>query len=227
MYLREIRVEKIDNTNMVCSSLPFRLTAHHVKEIFIALLPSKYTLDGSSLFQITCGSSEGKPIYNRLPSFGCSEYFVEDFDFDSYYKYSQSEQEEIILDMIESVLLQIAEENNSDVEVIKKNVRDVKDSNFYIKIKIQKLCKRHPTSKMRVNINRILSKEDGESWSLEVYDGNNLVHEEYITKRPSYVDNRGTFFKSQWRGDIFYITDHIGIRESYKFDMSPFCQQQL
>jgi hypothetical protein len=225
MYLREIRIQKSNNITIACSSLTFRQTSHHVGEIFIALLPTKYTLDGSSLFQITCGNSEEKPIYNRLAYFGCSEYFVEEFDFNSYYNCSQAEQEKIILNMIESVLLQIAKDNNSDTEVIKKTVQDIKDANFYMKIKIQKLCKKYSASKLRININRILSKEDGESWNLEVYNGKNLVHEEYITKRPSYVDSRGTFFKSQWRGNVFSITDHIGLRESYKLDISPFCHQ--
>jgi hypothetical protein len=53
MYLRELRIEQSKDVSKQNINIPFRWTAHHVREIFTALLPSKYTLDGSSLQMIS------------------------------------------------------------------------------------------------------------------------------------------------------------------------------
>jgi hypothetical protein len=217
MYLREIRIglSRCLWKDPIKSTFP--QTAHHVREIFAAILPHKYYLDGSSLFQITFGSKENKPKYYSL--LGSSEYFVEDFDFTSYYNSPPSHQQEIILQTIKNVFVLIAEQNNSDIETLKKVVQQIRDVDFYLKTKIQKLCKKHPESKLRININRILSIEDGESWTMEVYKGKESIHDEYITIKPSYIDQRGVFFKSELQDSIFSIFDTLGTK-TLAFDLN-------
>lgn len=222
MYLKQIRIEQGECVNVKSNDFTFRCTAHHVKEIFMALLPLKYRLDGSSLLQITCGLRGDKALYYKWNDFGSSEYFVEDFDFDNYRNSSPKEREVIILELIRFVLINIAQENNSEMEILNRTLLAVKNSNFYLKTKIQKLCKKHSLSKLRLNVNRILSKENGEMWNLEIYDGKILKYQDNITKNQGCVDYRNEFSKAEWRHDnIFAITNKLN-KDKFLFDLNNF-----
>jgi hypothetical protein len=219
MYLKSIRIERSRASTVEREVIPFRWTAHHVIQIFTSLLPPKYNLDGSSLFQITLGSSGGKPIYSNL--LGSSELYIEDFDFDLYNESSSLQQEQIILDLIEHTLLLISRKNDGDVETIKKTVELTKSTEFYQKTKIKKLCKKHSQCHLNIDIYRVLSKKHGESWSIEILNKNKLIHEKYMTEIPSYMDCREIFSKSQWQDSLFVVTDRTG-RKTFEIDTSQF-----
>lgn len=88
---------------IVPPGLRFRETTHHVTEMFVSLLGRRYSLNGSSLVQITCGPSGSDPeFYNVLGSTGV---FVESFDFGAYRTMSDAEREETVLALVVDQLL--------------------------------------------------------------------------------------------------------------------------
>src|SRR5688572_18932080 len=103
MRLRELRVEAsrmaVDH-RAFAPGLVFRWTTHHVREMFAALLPSGYVLDGSSVVQVTCGPRGEDPQYGQC--LGSSEYFVEGFDFAAYARAPARDRELVILSTLES-----------------------------------------------------------------------------------------------------------------------------
>jgi hypothetical protein len=219
MYFKELRLERDKSMGKYTSDWPFRCTAHHVKELFNLLLPSKYVLDGSSVFQINYGIHSVEPRYSKWDYFGCSEYFIEDFDFTLYDISTPKEKEETILTSMQSVLISVAEENNNDSGVIREVCNKIREQQFYSKSKIQKLCRKHPNLRLRVNVLRILSQEHGETWMLEVYDGKLLIYETPMTKIPNCANLKTYFLKSEWRGDVYAIIDNTG-HDSFLFDLS-------
>lgn len=207
------------------SNLPencnFRWTAHHVKEIFLALLPKKFTLDTMSKFSISFGPKGNDPKYQQM--IGCSNYYVEDFDFEIFFNLTKSEQEEIILNKLEGALLNIGKKKfNADLDIIKSTISKVRESNFRMKILIKKLSRTSPSRKIKLNIYRILSKEDCESWLLEIINNKGkLLHNEWIGKHPGHLVRTDQFRTSEWNGNNFLIRDRFK-DEVFKINISKF-----
>ena len=57
---------------------PFRWMAHHVKEIYMEMLPD-VVINGSQLIEIDCGPQGDEEIFDNI--LGSTNHFVEDFDF--------------------------------------------------------------------------------------------------------------------------------------------------
>src|SRR4051812_43281500 len=104
MHLRQIAIEA-SRTALIPSEPVFRWTAHHVKEVFLALLPRRFILDGSGKVQITCGPRGNDIQYQQL--LGTTNYYREEFAFQEYYAASPPEREEILLKTIEDALFDI------------------------------------------------------------------------------------------------------------------------
>jgi hypothetical protein len=211
MYLKMVTIEASGKA-ILPKGFVFRWTAHHVKEIFMELMPSKFYLDGMSKVQITCGPSGNEPKYRRI--LGTSEYRVEDFDFRAYHESSARERESRILDVLEKTLCSIAEKHGSDKSVIIESAEAVRKHSFLLKKKVSKLSK--SIVDHRVNVYRHLSKEDGEAWTLEVVDKKKrIMYEEIIGKKPNYLDMRDVYKKSSIEGGNFVIYNRLG-KEVYR-----------
>lgn len=129
--LTQLRVcsnDVVTEHGIVPPRLHFRGTTHHVTEMFANLLGRQYTLNGSSLVQITCGPRGNEPeFYNVL---GTTEVFVESFDFGAYHAMGDAGREQAILALVEDHLLAIAEKEQADPEPIRSCAAAVRHHGF-------------------------------------------------------------------------------------------------
>ena len=91
--------------NIPPNVLPFRWLAHHVSEIFLMLLP-KIDMNGSSKISVIFGQRGQEVAFDNV--FGVTNYFIEDFDFKTFYSLSSHEQELTLLTELTKALLFIA-----------------------------------------------------------------------------------------------------------------------
>jgi hypothetical protein len=219
MYLKEIRIR---TTKAIRNRYepPFEWTLHHVRQIYMSLLPSKFTLDGSSLLQIHCGSID--EISKDPNALGITNYYCEEFDFESYYKFP-TKREDVIIKLIESSMLSIVSQLDLDIDqtLILKTSEEVRQCNCSLKIHIKKLSKKYPKSKLKVNVYRNLSKEDGETWSIELRSKENTLFEGYLKERPDYLDRSDYFKRSFWQDNFFIIHCNLN-KEVFRFDIGRF-----
>lgn len=213
MYLNMMMVEAGEDA-VFPEGFVFRWTTHHVKEIYIELLPQKFYLDGSSKLTITCGKCDfGSNYRQRL---GTSQYCVEDFDFRDYCNSSPHLREITILRVIEQALCDIANLHGGDISIIKQTADQVRMHNFTLTKCIPKLSKKY--GDIKLDIYRNLSKDYGETWSLEVVlnKTKQIIHRETIGKTPQYLDLRDFYKRSTIDGNCFIIYSRLG-KEVYRY----------
>ncbi|MEW8507195.1 MAG: hypothetical protein AB2598_10855 [Candidatus Thiodiazotropha sp.] len=151
------------------------------------LMPAKYVLDGSSKIQISYGARNDRASqYKQM--LGASNYFVEDFNFLSYFQDDESDRERRLLSLIRKSLVDIASRCGADKAVIEDVADSVEKSEFRLRRKIKKLSRKVPDSPLKIAVYRNLSLADGESWSMEVLQKRDIVHKEVIGERPDYLD---------------------------------------
>ena len=170
MYLRILTVEASDLAKPPEKPV-FRWMVHHIKEVFLALLPKKYMLDGSSKLEIACGPTAEKEKYSQM--LGVSVYFVEDFDFRLFYAMSPVDRDRFVLKVIHDAIVEIGMRqawSASQIEQIDDLVADVISRDFSLRIPVTKLSKTYMATKKRVEIYRNLNRVDGEAWSCEIKD---------------------------------------------------------
>jgi hypothetical protein len=220
MYLREIRI-RATNPKELNYEPPFEWTLHHVREIYVALLPPKFTLDGSSLLQIFCGQIDETLKHPSV--LGIRNYYIGEFDFGAYYKLNTTGKEEVIIKLIEFSILGVASELNLDIDTNKltETSEYVRKSNCSLKLYSKKLSRIHAKSKLKVSIFRNLSSEYGEAWSFELSRKDNTLAKDFIDKEPWYFNRRDYFKKSSWEDTFFVIRNHLD-EEVFRFDINNF-----
>jgi hypothetical protein len=127
MFLKEIRISSDNNAR----EPNFLTTVHHIREIFMELIPYGFVLDGSSILQINCFPAKNEPIYSRDSFFGCSVYFFEDFDLNAYYLLSKEDREKKIFQIVSSVMINIMTEIGGDAKLLREIIQAVEKSGFY------------------------------------------------------------------------------------------------
>jgi hypothetical protein len=243
MYLRQIEIEasKAVGGDRVLELLPkltarwlkpdkpvFRWTLHHAKEVFLALLPPKFVLDGSRKITIVCGWRSGREEqYSQMN--GTSVYFVEDFEFDWYRRITPPNREDVILQLLENSFLNIGSrchwsrrQNDALYEIVKAT----RQCDFAQKLSRRRLSKWTTCRRLRVNIVRHLNRNDGEAWSCEVSrDDGVLVHSEWLHERPSHFARSELYNRSEWDGNSFKVRSRYTDRIEFQLDVTPFLEQ--
>lgn len=189
----------------------FRWTAHHVKEIFLAMLPHKFNLDGSGKVQITCGPRHDEPQYHQV--LGTSNYFKEDFDFVAYYAMKPTQREEAILKLIQECFTDIARRHgqHENEAHISPTCEAVRLSQFRLALDVKKLSRRFRSAKIKIWIRRVLSRDEGESWRCDViHQAKGLLYSEWLGEHPSYLYGAGLYKQSRLDGFDFEIRDALG-----------------
>ncbi len=226
MYLKMITIEKTKGLVTPSDKPPFRWTCHHVKEIFLTSLPRKFSLDGSRKIQITCGRDPDTPTYSKVS--GVTNYQVADFGFHDYYASKPHEREKAILQLLRDSFIDIiAHCGEREAKAEKKRIvldatNKVVSCNFRRKIAVKKLSRAVPSLPLKVQIYRVLSQEDGESWCCEVErNAKDLLFSEWMGKHPEYLYGAGLYATSEFDADVFRVFDNLGKR-TYELDMTRF-----
>ncbi|OCG00897.1 hypothetical protein A9G12_02980 [Gilliamella sp. wkB112] len=195
--------------------------AYYIKEIYMALLP-KININNSSKIEIIFGAkSEDDVEWDNM--LGVTSIFVEDFDFKSFYSIPSSAQELTILNYIDIKLQEIVSRTSNQahtIELIKETSKKVVETNFALKILIKKLSKGLFNRKYNINIYRILNREVGEGWLLEVIDKKeSIIYKEWLEETPNYLDRRDYYGKALLQSNTYVIFNKLG-QKTFSVDLS-------
>ena len=185
-------------------------------------IPRDYVLDGSSKISVIFGKRHGgKP--QRYTMLGVTVRHIEDFDIEHYMTLSVLEQQEIILSVLSSTMIEVARSSGADLDVIQRAADAVRECGFATEIEIKKLSRSSKDHKFRIKIFRRLGPDVGEIWEARIYlsDGS-LLATELISSKPDWLDRTDHFSKSQWSGDVFQIAYSRLDKINYQLDMSKF-----
>lgn len=221
MHFRELRVQASrlvsDHSRVAGLRTPFHWTAHHVRQIYAALLPKGYVLDGSSVIQITCGTRGEEPQYRQ--NLGSSEYFVDDFDFVAYARASPNERQRIILSTVRAALCDIASRVGKQDAELRSTAAAVAEHEFRYSVEIGKLKRFVNSTGRTVRVFRHLALELGETWALQITErGGSLVAEHAMGKSPQYLDCRDSYKSAELAEDAYIIRDNLGY-ETFRLDV--------
>lgn len=195
----------------------FRWSAHHVREIFVALLPKGFILDGSSVIQLDCGPRGNEAKYQRVP--GSSRFFAEDFDFGRYATASPASRQEQVLETIETSLQQIALLNDKPDNAIPETGDRVRQAGFRLSLEVKKLKMKLPESGRSIHVFRHLSCENGENWTLREMMRGAAVREIPVGPPREFIDGRGKYQSAAIEGCDYVLRDRLD-REWFRFLLS-------
>jgi len=209
--LRVVRVEASDlvsDHGMVAPGFLFRHTTHHVVKMFEAFIARDFTLDGSSVVQLTLGERRDiDPAHIQV--LGVTESYVEAFDFAAYYAMSSARREEWILELIEDRLLHIASMHGADPAPIRDAAAAVRRHGFMLEIERPKLARSLPGRRGRVRVYRQLASSCAERWLARLVDQTGHLVHEVVLKAGGPVDLRGHFHHSEVVLDSFVLKDDL------------------
>ncbi|BDU16665.1 hypothetical protein [Lysobacter auxotrophicus] len=209
--LREVRVEAsalVSDRGMVAPGFLFRETTHHVVSILEEFLPRDFTLDGSSVVQLTLGPRrEIDP--EHLQALGATEIYVESFDFAAYHAMSSRQREVQILELTEDRLLYLASMHGADSKPIVEAAAAVRQHGFMLEMERTKLARSLPGRKGRIRVYRQLASGYAERWLARLLDQAGRQVHEVVLKERGPVDWRGHFHHSELAQDTFMLKDDL------------------
>jgi hypothetical protein len=218
--LREIRIEAssaVSDHGVVPPDLVFRWTAHHVRELVAGCLPKAYILDGSSVFQITCGPRGSAAQYSVL--LGSSEYFAEDFDFAKYRAASPTERDETLLTLIDDSLSDVAARVGADSSGIKAAVQQVRGLGVRRTVEVKKLGRKLAGGE-RIRVVRTLSREEGETWRFRLTSRSEaLLAEVAMGTVPNFLDRREYYARAEMVRGAYVVRTRLG-KEAFRYDLT-------
>lgn len=205
MKLKTLILQESEAAKKQKRQIPFRWLTHHLSEIYVSLLPD-ININNSSKITIEFGQQGDEVAFDAM--FGCTNVFVEDFDFNKFYSSSPQERNMMLLDEITESLIAIYKrkgENTVDIQSIISTAEKVIETGFCLDTVIKKLQKTTKDKKQKIEIHRILNSEVGEAWKCLVMSDKDsfLLAEKWMTDVPDYLD-RTDFFKNAEIKDGFY-----------------------
>ena len=207
LILQESEMARKNNTN----SEPFRWMAHHVAEIYIYLLP-KININESSKITLEFGASTPNDVFFDA-MLGCTNVFIEDFDFVEFYKSDTIKRDTMLVNEITKNLIRIYKRRNNreeDIQVILSTAEKVVATEFNLDIPIKRLQKKGKDKKIEVH--RILNSKVGEAWKCIVIETESPfnIREVWMTNLPNFLDRTDYFNKLELKDDRCVIYNKLG-----------------
>lgn len=185
-------------------AVPFRHTAHHVAEVFMAWLPG-IELNRSSKIVIGLGPRGDEEIFDG--TLGVTSRYIEDFDFARFEALDARCKDEALLDALTGVLLNLPGSDTARAQIEAARVRTL-ESGFANRALVKKLSQR--SAAHTVCVYRELGRACGESWYCEVTDRNNGNRVEVpMGDTPGYLDRREFFASSRLDGGVFTVFSRL------------------
>jgi hypothetical protein len=213
-----LTLQASEETKIPKNVLPFNWTIHHVKEIYLKVFPKNIEVNNSSKIAIIYGPQGDEPVFDNV--LGVTSYFVEDFNFDAFYKLNDNDRENMILESINNVIIDITKRTTKDKNIINEienAATKVKENKFNMEIEVSKLSKITFDKKYKINIYRVLNKEVGESWKYKKIDRKTktVVEENWLKEIPDYLDKTDYYKKAEINEKEYIIYDNLN-RVTYK-----------
>jgi len=183
------------------------LKTRHISDIFVSFMPNRYVLDGMRKTNLSLGPCEHTQLYVQLINVNMC--FVEDFDFDKYFRSSDTDRDSQILNTVEVTLAELAETFSSDPQPIHVAATKTRDCVFERIARVKALCRSSPDRRYRINV-LIRLRRTGESWIVEVTDRNGAVVWKSIIVEDTFgLAPRYDYRKSLWSGNNFVLLDRF------------------
>jgi len=189
---------------------PFRHTAHHVAEVFMAFLPG-IELNRSSKIAIGFGPRGEDEIFDGM--LGTTSRYIEDFDFARFDALDAHCKDEALLEALTDVLLSLPGADAVREHIEAARVQTL-ESGFTSRALVKKLSQRSATHAIRVH--RVLGRACGETWYCEIIDRSNGSRVEVpMGDTPGYLDRREFFASSRLDDEAFTVFSRLK-RESFR-----------
>lgn len=177
-------------------------------------------IDGSGKITICAHNDRvypGAEKYICHHDFHISIYYLDKEQIDAIEKAADEDTEqEVLSGILRDALLDIAGRSGCSkgvMEKIETAFTHMADSGFAREERIARLSKRSKDTGLTARVYRVLSRETGEGWYLEMVDRKGTVLcRETMGSDPGYVDRLGSrlYAKAEWRGDTFVIVERFG-----------------
>ncbi|PBI92396.1 hypothetical protein BSF41_08780 [Flavobacterium sp. ACN2] len=205
MKFKLLTLEVTSLADLPANAIPFRFKVYFIKEIFMAFLPA-IEINNSSKIEITFGPKGNDNEFDG--ALGCTNVYIEDFNFKEFYNYNLEKQQNEILEIIVFQLIKLIEKQGKNfvlTDIIRETAKRVIESKFDLKISIKRLSKITPNKLYKINVYRCLNAKVGESWICEKENRKNkLIMESLMTKVPGFLYRRD-FFKVAQISNTGYI----------------------
>jgi hypothetical protein len=192
----------------------FNWIVHHIQEIYLHLFPKDIEINNSTKIAIIFGPIGDEPVWNSV--LGVTSYYIENFDFDNFYRLNKIEQENLILEIVNNTIVNISERNGKNKDAKQKIIatkNKIKDIKFSMEIDIKKLSKTSLDKKYKINIYRILNKESGEGWKYIKLNRKTkeIIEEHWINEIPDHRDLTDYYKKAEITSDGYILYNNLGI----------------
>ncbi len=212
MYLNQIEFRLVRKNTTKEKTFLFRQSCHYVKEIFLALLPKRFYLDGSSKLAIVCGDRGTDPMYRSI--LGVAVYYHEQFDLESHLSLSMHDKEQYLINLTRTTCHDIYRINNhhgNEPEMVNTVLDTIVANDFSVKIRSKKLSTSIREHKLFIDVFRNINRNVGELWTVEIRRGKNMMIEVVnMHNSPSYMVWTDRYKKSAILDNIFTIYDNLG-----------------
>ena len=167
MYFRDLSIAASSYSKMPKgrTARDFNFSTHAVQEIFLAFMPRKYLLDGMGKTNLCLGSRNGDEQYEQL--IDVNIYYVEGFDFRTYFTASAHDRDEMLLTALERGMLDIAGRSGADPVPIRNAIAETRACGCERRYVIKRLSRMTKSRKLKLNVFRHLF-HGGESWGIDI-----------------------------------------------------------
>lgn len=197
----------------------FNWSAMAVQEVFLTFMPRKYVLDGTRKTNLHLGPRLTQPQYWQ--ALGVSMYYVEDFDFRSYFAAKLQEQDEMLLTVLENSLLDIASRFGADPKPIRQAIASMRECGCERRYLITRLSRCTKSRKLKVNVFRHIF-HGGERWGIDVTNRNGeVLQTQWISEKINSTESACSFRKTALQGEDFVILGSLN-KVSYRLNLKDF-----
>jgi hypothetical protein len=186
----------------------FNCSATAAYEVFLTFMPSKYILDGTRKTNVNLGPRGNQNQYWQ--ACGVNMYYVEDFDFRSYFAAPIAKRDDMLLAVMECSLLDIASRFGADPKPIIDAIAATRECGCERRCLIPRLSRATKSRKLKLNVFRHIF-HGGERWGIDITNRNgDVLQTQWISEEINSTDSASDFRKAAQQGDDFVIVGSLG-----------------
>lgn len=194
----------------------FNCSATAVNEVFLTFMPRKYVLDGTRKTNLNLGPRLNQVQYWQ--AFGVNMYYVEDFDFRSYFEAPIQKQDDMLLTVLEHSLLDIASRFGADPKPIQQAIAATRECGCEKRYVITRLSRSTKSRKLKLNVFRHIF-HGGERWGIDVTNRNGVVLQtHWISEKSNSTESAYNFRKTALQDEDFVLLGSLG-EVSYRLNL--------
>jgi hypothetical protein len=221
MYFKDLGVHYESNDEKDDLSI----NSVHIVNIFMLFMPKKYNLHDQGKINIYLNNKKKKDSeYSEC--LGIGSYYDNQFDLGNYLSLPPKQQDDMILSIIESSLLNIATTYDIDKKPIIEAASKVKENNYRYSFAL-KISKYHKSRKYRALL-LLTYKREWADLRLELVTKNDeIIYKEILIDKTFSFEVYHKYKKSRWDGNrfiIFNTSDEISYEKDFTNEINKITQ---